>query len=53
MVKKCSWCSKPIDVHEGHYLNAYTDPYEVKAYHTACYDKMVIANEKQNNHETG
>lgn len=32
----------PIDVSRGGYVNLYTLPFELHAYHTNCYDAMVI-----------
>ena len=42
MVKKCEACKMPIDVSRGGYVNLYTLPFELHAYHTNCYDAMVI-----------
>ena len=42
MTKKCEACKMPIDVSRGGYVNLYRLPFELHAYHTNCYDAMVI-----------
>ncbi len=42
MTKKCKACKMPIDVSRGGYMNLYTAPFELHAYHTNCYDATVI-----------
>lgn len=37
MTKRCDICGLAINVYEGHYMNVYEDPWQMKAYHSACY----------------
>ena len=42
MTKKCDFCGKPIDVYQGHYVNAYEDAWQMKSYHSACYSELIF-----------
>ena len=42
MTKRCEYCGKHIDIHQGNYVNVYTKPGELHAYHTSCYRAFVI-----------
>ena len=42
MTKRCEYCGKSIDIHQGNYVNVYTKPGELHAYHTDCYKAFVI-----------
>ena len=36
-MNKCEFCGKEIDIHKGHYVNLYTNPFEMHTYHENCY----------------
>ena len=40
--EKCQYCGKGIDTQQGNYINIYTKPGELHAYHTSCYRAFVI-----------
>lgn len=42
MAKKCNACGKYISVKEGHYVNAYGDPWQMKSYHAECYRELIL-----------
>ena len=42
MVKKCNACGKNISVKDGHYVNAYGDPWQMKSYHAECYRELIL-----------
>ena len=42
MTKRCDICGLAINVYEGHYMNVYEDPWQMKAYHSACYREHLI-----------
>ena len=35
--KKCTYCSEPIDVHKGNYINLYKEPFQQESWHTGCF----------------
>ena len=42
MTKKCEACHARIDVSKGGYVNLYSLPFELHAFHKNCYDAMII-----------
>jgi phosphatidylserine decarboxylase len=40
-MKKCEFCGKEIDIHKGHYVNLYTNPFEMHTYHESCYKEYL------------
>ena len=41
-MKKGEFCGKEIDIYKGHYVNLYTNPFEMHTYHESCYSEVML-----------
>ena len=40
-MKKCEYCHSQIDTSKGHYVNVYTNPWEMHSFHISCYNDYI------------
>ena len=46
-MKKCEYCHYEIDTSKGHYVNVYTNPWEMHSFHIACYNDYIAMKQIQ------